>query len=78
MVSLLFILQRAENTMKNTIDDADYIINWIVFIIINQHVTNFCHSHSIVNGQLLPFNINGLIIGVCDNTMKNTMFRICC
>jgi len=36
------------------------------------------HSHSIVNGQILPFNINGLIIGVSDNTMKNTMFRICC
>jgi len=31
MVLLLFALQRAENTMKNTIDDADYIINWIVF-----------------------------------------------
>jgi hypothetical protein len=27
MVSLLFILQRAVNTMKNTIDDADYLIN---------------------------------------------------
>jgi len=26
MVSMLSILQRAENTMKNTIDDADYII----------------------------------------------------
>jgi len=27
MVSLLFVLQRAGNAMKNTIDDADYIIN---------------------------------------------------
>jgi hypothetical protein len=36
MVSLLFVLQRAENTMKNTIDDADYIINRIVFILYNQ------------------------------------------
>jgi hypothetical protein len=36
--------------MKNAIDDADYIINWIIFIIINQHVTNSCHSHSMVAG----------------------------
>jgi len=36
MVSLLFILQRVENTMKNTIDDADYIINFIIFILIIQ------------------------------------------
>jgi len=27
MVSLMFVLQRAENTTKNTIDDADYIID---------------------------------------------------
>jgi len=27
MVLLLSALQRAENTMKNTIDDADYIID---------------------------------------------------
>jgi len=27
MVSPVFALQRPENTMKNTIDDADYIIN---------------------------------------------------
>jgi len=26
-------LRRAINTMKNAIDDADYIINWIVFIL---------------------------------------------
>jgi len=36
MVSLLFILQRVENTMKNTIDDADYMINFIIFILIIQ------------------------------------------
>ncbi len=35
--------------MKNTIDDVDYIINWIIYIIIIQYVTNSCHSHSIVN-----------------------------
>ena len=26
--------------MKNTIDDVDYIINWIIFIIIIQYVIN--------------------------------------
>jgi len=29
MVLLLSALQRAESTMKNTIDDADYIVNLI-------------------------------------------------
>ncbi len=53
MVLLLFALQRAENTMKNTIDDADYIINWLVFVIIIQYVKNTGHSHSIVAGGLL-------------------------
>jgi hypothetical protein len=60
MVLLLFVLQRAENAMKNTIDDADYIINRIVSIIIFQYVTNSGHSHSIVNGHFLPFNIHSL------------------
>jgi len=36
MVLLVFVLQRTGNTMKNTIDDAGYIINWIIFIIIFQ------------------------------------------
>jgi len=27
MISLVFGLQRAGNTMKNTIDDADYIVD---------------------------------------------------
>jgi len=36
MVLLLFALQRAGNTMKNTIDDADYIINLIIIILIFQ------------------------------------------
>ena len=36
--------------MKNTIDDVDYIINLIVFIINNLLVTNLGHSHSIVAG----------------------------
>ena len=78
MVLLLFALQRAENTMKNTIDDADYIINWSCFIIIFQYVTNFRYSHSIIDKPLLQFNINYLIIGASDNTMKNAMFRNCC
>jgi len=36
MVSMLSALLRAKNTMKNTIDDADYIINWIIVIFIFQ------------------------------------------
>lgn len=60
MVLLPSTLQRAEYTMKNTIDDADYIINWIVFINIIQYVTNSCHSYSIVNKPLLFFIFNGL------------------
>jgi hypothetical protein len=31
MVLLLSQLQRAENAMKNAIDDADNIIDWLVF-----------------------------------------------
>ena len=46
--------------MKNTIDDVDYIINKIVFIIIFQWVTNSRHSHSIVNKPFLSFIFNGL------------------
>ena len=42
--------------MKNTIDDADYIINLIVFIVIFQYVINSCHSHSIVAGGLLDMS----------------------
>jgi hypothetical protein len=38
--------------MKNTIDDADYIINWIDLILINQHVKISGHSHSMVPGGL--------------------------
>jgi|GEM_PF-2547903 len=75
MVSMFSALQHAINTMKNTIDDADYIIDWIVLIIIFQYVMNFGHSHPIVNEPLLQFNINGLVVGVCGNTMKNTIFN---
>jgi len=61
--------------MKNTIDDADYIINWIDLIIINQHVKNSAHSHSIVNKPYFRLNINSLVVDVGGNTMKNTMLR---
>ena len=36
---------------------------------------NTLHSHSIVNEPFLRFTINGLLVGVGVNTMKNTMFR---
>jgi hypothetical protein len=75
MVSLAFALQRAGNTMNNTIDDAEYIINLITFIVIFQCVINPCHSHSIVNEPFSLFNINGLLVGYSENTMKNTMVR---
>jgi hypothetical protein len=56
MVLLLSALQRTENTTKNTIDDADYIIDLIIFIFIILHVKNPCHSHSIVAGGLLEMS----------------------
>ena len=62
MVSLLFVLLRAENTMKNTIDDADYIINWIVSILIIQYVKNSGYSDSIVNKPFLSFIFNDLFL----------------
>ena len=60
MVSRSAALQRAINTMKNTIDDADYIINRIYLIVINQCVINSGHSHSIVNKPFLFFIFNDL------------------
>ena len=56
MVSPGFALQPAENTMKNTIDDADYIINWRFLFYIIQYLTNYRHSHSIVAGGLLEIS----------------------
>jgi len=61
MVSPLFCLNAPENTMKNTIDDADYIINWINFIFLNRCVKNSAHSHSIINKPFLSIIFNGLI-----------------
>jgi hypothetical protein len=56
MVSPLFCLNAPENTTKNTIDDADYIINWINLFFLNQCVKNSAHSHSIVAGGLLEIS----------------------
>jgi hypothetical protein len=38
--------------MKNTIDDAEYIVNKSYFIIAFQLLTNFSYSHSMVAGGL--------------------------
>ena len=38
-------------------------------------VPDLAYSHSIVNEPFLQFNINGLLVGVGGNTMKNTMLR---
>jgi len=56
MVSMFSALLHAINTIKNTIDDADYIINLASFIIIFQCVTNFAYSHSMVAGGLLEMS----------------------
>jgi len=60
MVSLDFARQPLENTMKNTIDDADYIINPETLSLYNQNVTNTSHSHSIINKPFLSFIFNEL------------------
>tara|TARA_R110002073_G_scaffold147097_1_gene299800 strand:- start:148 stop:336 length:189 start_codon:yes stop_codon:yes gene_type:complete len=60
MVLPLFFTNAPENTMKNTIDDADHIIDYIYLIIIFQLVTNLCHSHSIINKHFLSFIFNSL------------------
>ena len=36
------------------------------------------HSHSIVNEHEKSFIFNAVLMGCCVDTMKNTMFRICC
>jgi hypothetical protein len=56
MVSIRSTLLPATNTMKNTIDDAEYIINWVDLIVINQCVKNSRHSHSMVAGGLLDIS----------------------
>ena len=60
MVSLLFVLQRAENATKNTIDDVDCVINSIVLFLIFQNVINSSHSHSIINKPFLSIIFNSL------------------
>lgn len=64
MVLLLIALQRVKNTMKNTIDDANHIIYWIVFIINNQYLTNSFHSHSIINKPVLFFKFMQLFLAL--------------
>jgi hypothetical protein len=78
MVSAFSALLYAINTMKNTIDDPEYIVDKIDLYLINQCVKNSCHSHSIVNRSFLRININGLLVVLGSNTMKNTMFRNSC
>ena len=50
----------SKNTMKNTIDDADHIVNFRYFIIIYQYVMNSFYSHSMVNKPFLSFIFKGL------------------
>jgi hypothetical protein len=47
-----FTTLNSDRAMKNAIDDADYVIDWIFLIIIIQCVTNSAHSHSMVAGGL--------------------------
>jgi hypothetical protein len=60
MVLPVSALLPALNTMRNTIDDADYIINESYFIFIFQWFTNFRHSHSIINEESNPLKVKGL------------------
>ncbi len=46
--------------MKNTIDDADYIISWVYFIVLNLFVKDSGHSHSIINKPFCLFIVNAL------------------
>lgn len=56
MVSIFSALLHAANTMKNTIDDADYIIDLSYIIVIFQYVMNSFYSHSMVAGGLLDIS----------------------
>ena len=60
MVSMFSALLHAINTMKNTIDDVDYIVTFIAFIFIFKYVINSGHSQSIVNRHFLSFIFNDL------------------
>jgi len=60
MVSPCFAFQCAENTMNNTIDDADYIINLEILSLYNQYIINTRHSHSIINKPFLAIVFNDL------------------
>jgi len=75
MVSTSAALLFAIYTTKNTIYDADYIINWIDLIVINQCVKIPGHSHSIINKPFFIFYFQWLIFVLNGNAMKNTMLR---
>ena len=76
MVSMFSSLLHAIDTMKNTIDDADCIIDWIVLIIAIQCVRNSCHSHSIINEQSEASSGKGFTVAMAVNTMKHTLPRL--
>lgn len=50
MVSMLSASLRAKNTMKNTIDNADHVIDLSCFIVIFQYAMISAYSHSMVAG----------------------------
>jgi len=60
MVFMPAVWQHDINTMQNTIDDADYIINLKNLSLYNQSVINSRHSHSIINKPFLAFIFNDL------------------
>jgi len=46
--------------MKNTIDDADYMVIYADLSLTTQSVINSSHSHSIINKPFLAFIFNDL------------------
>ena len=60
MVSMFSALLDAINTLKNTIDDAEYIVNKVNLFVIILLVINTGHSHSIVNKPFLSIIFNRL------------------
>ena len=57
MVSMFSALLRAINTMKNTIDDADHIINVIIFIVERPGLTGFCLVLQVIEDLLDHYRI---------------------
>ena len=75
MVSMSAALLRASNTIKNTIDDADYIIDWIYLIHIIQCVKNPPPLPLDCKLAIFIFYIQWFIFLLIRNTMRNTMLR---